>query len=380
MRNQHVPRDIAPEQLAVLLRVSAALTASLQLQVVLQNAIEGATEVLGLETGAIYLLDQGTLRLSAATPPLPADFPEELRLARLADHPHIGRCIDDAIPLMVQDTEFETLTTAELAAAEARNLRSILYVPLSTSAGPLGTFIIGSTSHIGDFTEQDVSLCRTLSHQIALAIENAQLFESVAEKSMALEQAYDATLIGWSLALEMRDRETMGHTVRVAELAVELCRRIGIAEEDLDYVRWGALLHDIGKMAVPDEILHKPGSLTDDEWAIMRKHPEYARMFLAKIEHLTAALDIPYCHHERWDGAGYPQGLKGEEIPLAARAFSVIDVFDALTSDRPYRPAWTVDAALAHIRAQAGEQFDPLVVDAFLGMQPQLQPAFKDRA
>ncbi|MEN6430348.1 MAG: HD-GYP domain-containing protein, partial [Coriobacteriales bacterium] len=212
----------------------------------------------------------------------------------------------------------------------------------------------------------DVDLCHTLSMHVALSLANARLYEEAQRSADELWAAYDATLEGWSRALELRDEETSGHTQRSAALAAELAMVLGMPSEEIVHVRHGALLHDIGKMAVPDAILRKPGPLDDDEWVVMRRHPVYARDFLDNIEYLKAALDIPYCHHERWDGTGYPRGLAGEEIPLAARIFAVIDVFDALTSDRPYRKAWDVDDALSYIRANAGTQFDPRVVDAFL--------------
>jgi len=180
-----------------------------------------------------------------------------------------------------------------------------------------------------------------------------------------LREAYDKTIEGWVLALDLRDRETEGHTQRVTELSLQLARAFGFGENELLYVRWGALLHDIGKMGVPDRILLKEGPLTDEEWVIMRQHPVYAHEMLRSIQYLHPALDIPYCHHEKWDGTGYPRGLKGEEIPLVARLFAIIDVWDALTSDRPYRTAWSHERTLAHIRQGAGQHFDPQVVEMF---------------
>jgi HD-GYP domain-containing protein (c-di-GMP phosphodiesterase class II) len=169
-----------------------------------------------------------------------------------------------------------------------------------------------------------------------------------------------------SCALDLRDRETEGHSQRVAALSVRLAEMLGVSGDELIHLRHGALLHDIGKVGVPDHILHKAGPLTDEEWAIMRQHPVHAYRLLVSNQFLRAALPVPYCHHEKWDGSGYPRGLKGTEIPLAARIFAVADVWDALTSDRPYRPAWANERALAYIREQAGKHFDPAVVAAFL--------------
>jgi len=180
-----------------------------------------------------------------------------------------------------------------------------------------------------------------------------------------LRESYDATLEGWSRALEMRERETAGHSKRVVNLTLLLAQKLGVSEDDIVNVRRGAILHDIGKMGVPDSILLKPGPLTLEEWEIMREHPRLAFDALSRVAFLRPALDIPYCHHEHWDGSGYPRGLRGEEIPLAARLFAVVDVWDALNSERPYRRAWSEQAVLAYIGQQAGRQFDPRVVSAF---------------
>jgi putative nucleotidyltransferase with HDIG domain len=205
-----------------------------------------------------------------------------------------------------------------------------------------------------------------LAGQAAIAIENSMLYESLQHANLELTLAYDATIEGWSRALDLRDKETEWHTQRVTEMTVNLARAFGLSEAELAQVRWGALLHDIGKMGVPDGILHKPNSLTDEEWMAMKEHPTYAYKLLSPIRYLRLALDIPYCHHEKWDGSGYPRGLKGTQIPLVARIFAVVDVWDALTSDRPYRPAWTEEEAHTYIRASSGTHFDPQVVDVFI--------------
>lgn len=206
----------------------------------------------------------------------------------------------------------------------------------------------------------------TLSGQAAIAIDNAQLFEGMQKLNQELIMAYDATIAGWSRAMDLRDEETEGHTQRVTELTLKLAEKFEIDQQEQVQIRRGALLHDIGKLGVPDNILLKPGKLTEDEWEIMRQHPRYAYEMLMPIAYLRPALDIPYCHHEKWDGSGYPRGLKGEQIPLAARIFAVIDVWDALTSDRPYRSAWSPEKALEYIKEQSGHHFDPEVVSVFI--------------
>ena len=217
--------------------------------------------------------------------------------------------------------------------------------------------------------EQDwLDFMETLAGQLAIAIDNATLFEGLQRATLELAASYDATIEGWSKALDLRDRETEGHTKRVAEMTIRLARAIGVPEKEILHIQRGALLHDIGKMGVPDNILLKPDKLTDEEWEIMRKHPVFAYEMLSPIAYLQPALDIPHCHHEKWDGTGYPRGLKGEEIPLVARIFTIVDVWDALTSDRPYRPAWTKERALNYVKEQSGKHFDPQVVSAFLNL------------
>lgn len=206
----------------------------------------------------------------------------------------------------------------------------------------------------------------TLAGQAAIAIDNAQLFERLQRSNLELGLAYEATIAGWSRAMDLRDKETRSHTERVTDLTLKLARHLDLSESEMIHIRRGALLHDIGKIGVPDDILHKPDKLTDAEWEIMRQHPSYAYEMLTAIEYLKPALDIPYYHHEKWDGTGYPQGLKGEQISLVARIFAVVDVWDALTSNRPYRAAWTKEQALEYIKEQSGKHFDPQVVRTFL--------------
>jgi putative two-component system response regulator len=191
--------------------------------------------------------------------------------------------------------------------------------------------------------------------------ERAKLREANAQ----LLNAYEATIEGLSHALDLRDRETEGHSQRVTEVTVRLAQASNIGDEEIVHIRRGALLHDIGKIGIPDSILHKPDSLTAEEWTIMRKHPQFAYDMLSPIEYLRPALDIPYSHHEKWDGTGYPRGLKGDEIPMSARLFAIADVWDAVTSDRPYRPAWTEEQAQTYIHEQSGKHFDPRVVELF---------------
>jgi len=252
---------------------------------------------------------------------------------------------------------------AELIAEE--NFVIYFIAPLIVKEKLLGALEIYHRDSIIMKTEW-LKFLETLAGQTAIAIDNATLFADLQRSNADLTQAYETTLEGWSTALDLRDKETEGHTKRVTEMTVQLAERMGVRSQELIQIRQGALLHDIGKMGIPDRILLKPDQLTDEEWVIMRMHPIYAFQMLKPIVYLRLALDIPYCHHEKWDGTGYPRGLKGEEIPLGARIFSIMDVYDALTSNRPYRAAWPKDKVLHHIQELSGIHFDPQVVDAFL--------------
>ena len=207
---------------------------------------------------------------------------------------------------------------------------------------------------------------KALAAQAAIAIDNVMLFDDLQRSNTDLAQAYDATIEGWSRALELRDNVTEGHTQRVAVLTVKLARLLGLNDAELVQVRWGALLHDIGKMGIADGILLKNGPLTQAEWAVMKKHTVYAYEMLSPIRYLRSALDIPYAHHEKWDGTGYPLGLKGDQIPLVARIFAVVDVWDALRSDRRYRTSWPVEKVRKHLHSLAETHFDPHILKVCL--------------
>lgn len=222
-----------------------------------------------------------------------------------------------------------------------------------------------SARAILDRKTDSVSEIQTASRDIT---ERKKAEKALQDAHDHLQEAYQRTIEGWVRALDLRDRETEGHTQRVTELTIKVAKTLGFSEEELTHIRRGALLHDMGKMAIPDDILQKPGPLNEVEWERMRRHPMYAYDMLSPIAYLLPSLDIPFCHHERWDGSGYPRGLKGEEIPLVARLFSIVDVWDALSSDRPYRkkmPRWEV---VSYLREKSGILFDPKLVDIFLSV------------
>ncbi len=253
------------------------------------------------------------------------------------------------------------------AVAAAFPAHSMLGLPLIVGERRLGAALI-AFNRPHRFKPEEIASAERATGAIALAVVKAQLFRELQTTHAALMEAYDSTLEGLALALELRDKETEGHTRRVTEMTVRLAQRLNLAEAELVHVRRGALLHDIGKIGIPDAILRKPGALTDAERAIMCKHPTYAYEVIAAIPFLYPAIDIPYCHHEKWDGSGYPRGLAGDAIPLAARLFAVVDVWDALLADRPYREGWPAERVLAHLRSLAGSHFDPAVVEAFLAL------------
>jgi HD-GYP domain-containing protein (c-di-GMP phosphodiesterase class II) len=259
----------------------------------------------------------------------------------------------------------------QLLSIEAEGFKVYYGVPLVAKGQVKGVIEVYLRT-MRSIDQEHLEFLEALAGQAAIAIDNSTLFDQLQDSSTELSIAYDATLEGWAKALELRDRETVGHAHRVIEMTMRVAGKLGIRGESLQNIRRGALLHDIGKMGIPDSILLKPGPLTPAEWEIMRQHPVHAYEMLKTIDYLESALEIPYCHHERWDGYGYPRGLKGKNIPLSARIFAVVDVWDALTSDRPYRSAWAELRAMEYIRAESGGHFDPQVVDAFLNPESPL--------
>ena len=278
---------------------------------------------------------------------------------------YAGRAALERKTIHIADLRLQTDNPLLRKALAIDNFVSYYAIPLIAKGKVKGVLEVFHRSSLEpDFEWLD--FLNTLAGQAALAIDNATMFGNLQRSNAELTLAYNATIEGWSRALDLRDRETEGHTQRVTRMTVELAGAFGLNQAELVQVRWGSMLHDIGKMGVPDGILLKPGPLTDEEWVKMKEHPTFAYELLSPIGFLRLALDIPYCHHEKWDGSGYPRGLKGEQIPLTARIFAVIDVWDALTSDRVYRPAWTMEKAREYIRSSSGTHFDPMVVDAFM--------------
>ncbi len=304
---------------------------------------------------------------------------ENSRLAEMlcrAENHEYGGPLSAAIamrqPVVVENVALASYNQTWVASLRESELASMAALPLHYEGFAYGALLIYGNEP-GAFDDNEMSLLNEMAADLSYGIHTLQVrtdrrvaWNLLEQSKSDLEKAYDATLEGWSRALELRERETAGHSKRVVQMTVDMSLALGACDGNCIHVRRGALLHDIGKMAIPDAVLLKPGPLSADEWVIMRQHPNYAYQLLKDITYLQQALEIPYNHHERWDGSGYPRGLKGEQIPIAARIFAVIDVWDALTSARPYRAAWPEKQALDYIREQAGISFDPRVVDAFL--------------
>ncbi len=341
--------------------VDLAITGSLDLRVSLEVLLDQVIAQLEVDAAAVLLLNPRTHLLEHAAGRGVGPGGAAVR----PGDGHAGRAVMDRRTVLVSDLRRSPDSSLSVRAGE--DVVGYCATPLVAKGEVKGVLEVYTRRPL-DPPSRWVEFLETLAGQAAIAVDNAALFADLQRANLDLTLAYETTLEGWSRALDLRDRETEGHTQRVADLTVRLARAMGVPEDEVAHIRRGALLHDIGKMGIPDAILLKPGPLTEDEWAVMRQHPDLARTLLWPITHLRPALDIPYCHHERWDGTGYPRGLRGDEIPLAARIFAVVDVWDALRSDRPYRPAWPPERALQYIREQAGRQFDPEVVRAFVQM------------
>jgi PAS domain S-box-containing protein len=344
--------------------VERAVASSFDLSLTLGLVARHASQLLGTDAAAVLVFNTNTHELDyAAYTGFRLRVPVKGRLGITGTC--AGRVAMERRMVRVDDLPHKADSGQWPAFYVAEGFVSYCAVPIIAKGALKGVLEVLHRSHL-DTDPHWPELLTTLAGQAAIAIDNNSLFDGLQRSNADLTLAYEATLEGWSRALDLRDKETEGHSQRVTEMAVRLAIALGVPEAALVHIRRGALLHDIGKLGVPDQILLKPGKLTDEEWVIMRAHPQQAYELLAPITFLNPALDIPYCHHEKWDGTGYPRHLKGEAIPLSARIFAVADVWDALGSDRPYRKAWPRLRIAAYVREQSGLQFDPKVVAAFL--------------
>jgi PAS domain S-box-containing protein/putative nucleotidyltransferase with HDIG domain len=352
------------EHLTALSAIDRVIAANFDLKLSLSEILAHVTKELGVDAADILVLNPDSNMLeygSARGFRTRAVRKAEVRLGES----YAGRVALERQLVQIPDLGNEPenpLLTTHLAGEDFACYYGVPLITKGQVKGVLEVFNRIALAPDGEWFD----FLETLAGQAAIALENSTLFESLQNSNVELSLAYDATIEGWSRALDLRDKETEGHTQRVTTMTVKLARAFGFSKSELVQVRWGGLLHDIGKMGVPDGILLKPGPLTEEEWVVMKKHPTFAYEMLSPIRYLRLALDIPNSHHEKWDGSGYPHGLKGTQIPLVARIFAVVDVWDALSSDRPYRSAWTQEKVRDHIRDGSGTHFDPQVVDLFM--------------
>jgi HD-GYP domain-containing protein (c-di-GMP phosphodiesterase class II) len=351
------------ERLDLVYRVSQTFNSSLDLDEVLNTVIDECIALLRAERGFVMLLNEhGKLvfRVARGIDQQTIEHPD-FEISRSI----VEKVKNDSTPILTVDAQKDDRFALQHSIV-ALGLRSILCVPLKSKEQKIGILYVDNRLVSGAFTAEDLDLMNAIASSAAIAIDNAGLFKDLQLSKDALVVAYDTTLEGWAKALELRDQVTEGHTRRVTELTIRLARSMGIQDDELIHIRRGSLLHDIGKMGIPDLILLKPGALTAEEFEIMKKHTIFAYELLSPIGFLQPSLVIPLCHHERWDGSGYPRGLKGVQIPLSARIFSVVDVWDALRSNRPYRQEWPTEKITDYLIKQSGSQFDPVVVQAFI--------------
>jgi putative nucleotidyltransferase with HDIG domain len=352
------------QRITALRRIDMAITSSLDLNLTLDTLLVQVTDQLGVDAAAILLLAANELKFAAGR----GFHLHGIQKSRLSIHESpMSQVVLEQRVVHIPDLHQEAARIARLTFLSGESFNAYYAVPLLAKGQVNGVLEVFHRSALHPDPEW-INFLEALAGQAAIAVDNATLFNDLQRSNLELTLAYDATIEGWSKALDLRDKETEGHTQRVTELTLRLARMMGISEPAMVHIRRGALLHDIGKMGIPDAILLKQGPLTEDEWVIMHKHPTYAFEMLYPIQYLRPALDIPYCHHEWWNGNGYPRGLAGEQIPLAARVFTVVDVWDALTSNRPYRPAWTGTETLEYILSRNGTQFQPEIVEFFQTM------------
>lgn len=351
-------------RLTALRTIDQAITSSLDKQFTLDIVLSQVVAQLQVDAASVLQLDANGQSLTHLAVRGFHNSAVKLTIIDI-NKSHAGRAVTERHLIRIDDLseqpDHESVTTL----LSDENFVSYYAVPLIAKGKVKGVLEVFHRTPLLPYPEWSEFL-ETLAGQTAIAIDNATLFENLQKSNFELEKAYDGTIEGWSNALDLRDRETEGHTLRVTDMALKLARMMGIDGEKLIDMRRGGLLHDIGKLGVPDHVLLKNSPLTEEEWEIMRQHPQFAYNWLAPISYLGEAIDIPYCHHEKWDGTGYPRGLSGESIPLTSRIFAIADVWDALTSNRPYRSAWPSEKVIEYIRANSGLHFDPKVVEVFL--------------
>lgn len=350
--------------MTALRRIDTAISETFEVRSMLALVLDEIRQVLEVDAAAVSLLAPRSVSLEVASARGFHTREIEGHPLRLSTEGGL-RLMLEGRPFSAEDLRGASEVSQRQSLVDAEKFVFYAGMPLVTKGRIRGVLEV---FHRSPKPRDDtwLRLLDALAAQTGIAVENASMFQDLQRSNADLGLAYEATIEGWCRALDLRDKETEGHTLRVTAESLKLARSIGVGQDELGHMRRGALLHDIGKIGVPDSILLKPGPLTETEWGVMRRHPVIAYEMLSPIPYLHPALDIPYCHHERWNGTGYPRGLRGEQIPLAARIFAVVDVWDALSSERPYRHAWQSESVLKYLQDQKGEQFDPQVAEAFI--------------
>jgi hypothetical protein len=352
------------QQLSVLRSIDLAIASGLDLNLLLSMLLDQLNELMQIDAVAVLLLNPKTNLLEFTTG-------KGFRSSSLLyTHLKLGEGCAGRVAM-----ERKLLNIPDLKENQMEFWRSPFFVvedfvayygvPLIAKGRVLGVLELFHRSALQPNADW-LSFLNMIAGQAAIAIDNAVMFRELQKSNVELSLAYDATIEGLSRALDLRDKETEEHTRRVSDATVKLAVHLGVGGSNLIHIRRGAILHDIGKVAIPDRILFKPGPLADDEWTIMRRHPDIAVELLASVSYLEPAMEIPHWHHEKWDGTGYPDHLHGETIPYSARLFALVDVYDALTSNRPYRNAWSKQKTIQYIESQSGKHFDPAIVPKFV--------------
>lgn len=354
------------QQLSILRSVDLAIASGLDLNLLLSMLLDRITTLMHADAATVFLLNPKTNLLEFASGKgFRSNTIQSIRL-KLGEE-YAGRVAHERNLIHIPDIRMGQMEFARTPIFRQENFVTYWGIPLMAKGRVLGVL---EMFHRSQFTpdEDARNFLITAAGQAAIAVDNAKMFSELQRSNIELSVAYDAAIEGLSRALDLRDRETKEHTSHVAGITVNLAARLGMEQPALIHIRRGAVLHDVGKLAIPDQILFKPGPLASEEWEVMRRHPDLAVELLSTVSYLEPALDIPHWHHEKWDGTGYPDGLNGEEIPLAARVFALVDVYDALISKRPFRSAWSQEQAVQYIESEAGKHFDPKIVPQFLDL------------
>ena len=352
------------QQLSMLRSVDLAIASGLDLNLLLAMLLDQLTLLTTIDAVAILLLNPKTNILEFTAGQGFRSHSLQYTHLRLGEG-CAGRVALDRKMLNIPNLKENRMDFGRSPFFEAEDFVVYYGVPMIAKGRVLGVLEMFHRSALQPESDW-LNFLNMIAGQAAIAVDSSRMFRDLQRTNVELSMAYDATIEGLSRALDLRDKETEEHTERVSETTVKLAAQLGVADANLVHIRRGAILHDIGKVAIPDRILFKPGPLAEDEWNVMRRHPGIAVDLLSSVSYLTPALEIPHWHHEKWDGTGYPDHLQGETIPYSARLFALVDVYDALTSNRPYRGAWSKQDTLNYIESQSGTHFDPAIVPKFV--------------